>query len=108
MIPIVQMFSDFLISLISTFGYSSIVVLMAMESSNLPIPSEIVMPFAGYLVYLGKLDFVMVALAGTLGNLIGSILSYWGGMYVGRNVLLKYGKYVLISEKKLNWADSWF
>ena len=65
---------------------------MAMESANLPIPSEIVMPFAGYLVYLGKLDFVMVALAGTLGNLIGSILSYWGGAYVGRGSTSKIWK----------------
>jgi len=108
MIPIVQLFSDFLISLILNWGYLSIIVLMAMESSNLPIPREIVMPFAGYLVYLGKLDFITVVLAGTLGNLIGSILSYWGGMYIGRTAILKYGKYVLISEKKLNWADSWF
>jgi len=93
---------------IASWGYSAIFVGMALESANIPIPSELIFGFAGYLVYLGRLDFLWVVIAGVLGGLFGSILSYWLGYYKGQAFVLRYGKYVLLSPKKLAMAQRWF
>jgi len=80
-------------------GYTGIFLLMALESSIVPIPSEIIMPPAGYLVQQGQLNMALVILSGTLGSLFGAYLNYFAAHYLGRPFLLKYGRYVLITEE---------
>lgn len=94
--------------IITTLSYPGIILLMALESACIPIPSEVVMPFAGYLAFKGTFDIVSLTVAGTIGNLIGSIAAYWIGMKAGRPFILKYGRYVLLRKKHLDLAESWF
>jgi len=100
--------SAFIIFTIDKMGYGGIVFLMGIESANIPLPSEVIMPFSGYLVWAGRFNLFLVALAGALGCLWGSLLSYWVGMRGGRPLIERYGKYVLISHKDLDLADRWF
>ena len=81
---------------------------MTLESACIPIPSEVTMPFAGYLVSAGRFSLWQVALWGTVGNLAGSLLAYWLGFAGGRRLIEKYGKYILISQDDLEIADRWF
>ena len=81
---------------------------MLLESCGVPIPSEVIMPFSGFLVATGKLGFWPVVIFGTLGNLTGSLIAYWIGIAGGRPLIEKYGKYILISRHDLNLADRWF
>src|SRR5216110_2626117 len=90
-----------------TGGYAGIVVLMAMESSILPVPSEIVIPPAAFLAAQGKLSFAGVVLAGTLGSYLGSAFTYWASRLIGRPLIVKYGRFVLLSPKKLERAEHW-
>jgi len=90
-----------------TGGYTGIVVLMAMESSIFPVPSEIVIPPAAFLAAQGKLNPVGVVLAGTLGSYLGSAITYWASRFIGRPLIVKYGRFVLLSEKKLEQAEHW-
>jgi len=113
---IVEWGTDLILDWISTYGYAGIVFLMALESACMPVPSEIVMPFAGYLVYQAEdpsydgtvMSLVGVSLAGALGCTIGSIIAYYFGKHAGRPLILKYGKYFLVREKHLDMADKWF
>ena len=98
----------FIIATISALGYGGIIILMAIESANIPLPSEIIMPFSGFLVAQGQFNLWLVGLSGAIGCVIGSILSYWLGMWGGRPLIEKYGKYILISHHDLDLADSWF
>jgi membrane protein DedA with SNARE-associated domain len=100
--------AGFVIATISTMGYSGIVLLMAIESACIPLPSEIIMPFSGYLVFTGDLALWAVALAGAVGCVLGSLVAYWIGSYGGRPLVEKYGKYVLISHHDLALAERWF
>lgn len=93
---------------ISTLGYGGVVLLMAIESACIPLPSEIIMPFSGYLVHTGQLSLWGVALAGGIGCVIGSIPAYYVGAYGGRGLIEKYGKWVLISRHDLQIADRAF
>ncbi len=88
-------------------GYIGIVVLMAMESSIFPVPSEIVIPPAAFLAAQGKLSFGGVVLAGTLGSYLGSAITYWVSRLIGRPLIVKYGRFVLLSPKKLEQAEHW-
>ena len=81
---------------------------MAIESACIPLPSEIIMPFAGYLVSTGQMNFWLVGLAGAVGCVVGSMVAYWVGMYGGRPLIEKYGKYVLVSGHDLDIADRLF
>ena len=90
-----------------TGGYAGIVVLMAMESSIFPVPSEIVIPPAAFLAAQGKLSFTGVVLAGTLGSYLGSAITYWASRLIGRPLIVKYGRFVLITPKKLERAERW-
>jgi len=81
---------------------------MTIESACIPLPSEIIMPFSGFLVYSGKFRLWDVVLSGSLGNLIGSLIAYAVGYWGGRPLLLKYGKYVLISKDEIEKSDKWF
>lgn len=94
--------------LISALGYPGIFGLMIVESALIPVPSEIIMPFSGFLVSSGKLSVVPTILAGSFGNLVGSVLTYYLGLKVGRQVILKYGRYILLSEKHLRVTENWF
>ncbi|AQS58944.1 DedA family protein [Desulforamulus ferrireducens] len=94
--------------IIAALGYWGVGIGMAIESANIPLPSEVILPFGGYLVYTGRLDFWGTVLAGTVGGTIGSIGSYYLGSIGGRPFLQKYGRYVGISESKLALADRWF
>ncbi len=107
---LVEWGTDLILDWISTFGYSGIVLLMTIESACVPVPSEIVMPFAGYLVYEGStgMTLVGVGLAGAVGCTFGSIIAYVVGMYAGRPLILRYGRYILITPKHLDMAERWF
>ncbi len=98
----------FIISFISTSGYFGVTVLMALESACVPIPSEVIMPFSGYLVTVGRFALWQVVLWGAIGNLLGSVVAYGVGFYGGRRLVEKYGKYILISAHDLAIADNWF
>lgn len=91
-------------------GYWGIVIMMAIESASIPLPSEIIMPYGGYLVYRYPEQFTLflMGIAGAFGCVVGSVAAYWLGVYGGRPLVEKYGKYVLIRRKDLDLADRWF
>jgi membrane protein DedA with SNARE-associated domain len=92
---------------VAQWGYAGVAVMMAIESANIPLPSEAIMPTAGVLVQQGKMNFHLAALAGAIGCVLGSIPSYFLGLYGGRPFVEKYGKWFLISHKDLDAADKW-
>jgi len=104
----IERLSLFIIASISSLGYWGIVAMMAIESACIPLPSEVIMPFSGYLVYVGRFDFWLVGLSGAIGCNVGSAVAYYVGAHGGRPLIEKYGKYVLLSKKDLEWADRWF
>ena len=97
-----------LIETVSALGYPGIVVLMAIESSVIPLPRELVMPPAGYLAAKGRMDPILAVLAGTVGSIIGALVNYWLAVKVGEPVLRRFGKYVLISNKSLDKTEAYF
>ena len=105
---IITILSRFVIGTISAWGYTGILVTMAIESACIPLPSEIIMPFSGYLVTTGQFTMVGVTLAGALGNVVGSILAYYAGVWGGRPFVERYGPYMLLSHRDLETADRWF
>ncbi len=105
---VINVLVNFVSGTIGAIGYPGIVVLMAIESACIPLPSEIIMPFSGFLVATGKLNLHAVALAGAIGNLLGSIAAYALGFYGGRPLIVRYGKYILIREHELKIADRFF
>lgn len=107
-IEILSGLTNFIIQTISNSGYLGIFFLMIAESALIPIPSEVIMPFSGYLVSTGKCNVVMVIAAGSIGNLVGSLIAYFVGSYLGRGFVLRYGKYVLLKKSHLEVAESYF
>ena len=105
---IITELSRFIVSMISMFGYAGIFLTMAIESACIPLPSEIIMPFAGYLVTTGQFTILGVTLAGAIGNVVGSIVAYYAGVWGGRPLVERYGPYVLVSRKDIEMADRWF
>jgi membrane protein DedA with SNARE-associated domain len=105
---IITLLAGFIIGTISRLGYGGIVLLMAIESACIPLPSEIIMPFSGYLVSTGEMNLWLVGLAGAVGCVLGSIVAYYAGAWGGRPFIAKYGKYILISHHDLDLADRWF
>ena len=105
---LIEALSAFIISVISAAGYGGIALLMAIESACIPLPSEVIMPFSGYLVYTGRFSLFWVATVGALGCNLGSLVAYYLGYYGGRPLVEKYGSYIFLSEKELNWADRFF
>jgi membrane protein DedA with SNARE-associated domain len=105
---IISILATFIIASISTFGYFGVALMMAIESACIPLPSEIIMPFSGYLVSTGEFTLWGVALAGAVGCVIGSVLAYGVGYYGGRSMAEKYGKYVLVTHHDLDIADNFF
>ena len=105
---IVAVLSGFIISTISATGYLGIVLLMAIESACIPLPSEVIMPFSGYLVSTGRFNLWWVATAGAIGCNVGSVVAYEIGYYGGRPLVMKYGKWILLSHTEIDWADRFF
>lgn len=94
--------------LITTLGHWGIFIAMVIESACIPLPSEVVMLFGGFLVAQGILNFWLVVTAGVLGNLVGSVLAYWIGKSGGRHFLKKYGKFILFNYQHLEKAEQWY
>ena len=105
---LIEILASFIIYIISSSGYLGIILLMGIESACIPLPSEIIMPFSGYLVFRGDFGLWEVGLAGAFGCLVGSVPAYYLGLYGGRPLIERYGKYVLISQRDLDLADRWF
>lgn len=105
---ILSLVSSFALKVIESTGYAGIFILSFLESAAIPIPSEVVVPFSGFLAAQGVFNFWGVVFVATLANLVGSIALFWIGKSGGRWILEKYGKYVLITERELETGDSWF
>jgi len=100
--------AGFVIAVISKVGYLGVAALMGIESACIPLPSEIIMPFAGYLVYLGQFNLLWAATAGAIGCNLGSVIAYEIGFYGGRPLIEKYGAYILMNRRDLERADRFF
>ena len=94
-------------SWVLNWGYLGIIVLMAMESSIFPVPSEVVIPPAAFLAAQGHLSFTGVVIAGTVGSYLGSAITYWVSRVLGRPLIMRYGKYFLLGPDKLARAEAW-
>jgi len=105
---LIKLLAGFVIATISATGYLGIAGLMAIESACIPLPSEIIMPFSGYLVFTGRFGLWEAALAGAVGSVIGSLAAYYVGARGGRPLAERYGRYVLVSHRDLEMADRWF
>jgi len=100
--------SGLIIGVIATLGYGGVILMMGLESACIPLPSEVIMPFSGYLVSAGRFDLQIVAIAGALGCLLGSYAAYYVGASGGRWFLERYGRWVLIAPHELEIADRFF
>ena len=100
--------AGFIVATISAMGYAGIALLMAIESACIPLPSEIIMPFSGYLVSTGRFDLLLVATAGAIGCNIGSTVAYAVGWFGGRRLVERWGSYVLLSRHELALVDRFF
>src|SRR5258708_23461060 len=105
---LISALSTFIIATISALGYGGVVLMMAIESACIPLPSEIIMPFSGYLVATGRFELQMVAIAGAVGCLLGSYVAYFVGSWGGRPFIERYGRYILIAPPELEIADRLF
>lgn len=105
---IIAAIASFIVATISAIGYAGVALLMAIESACIPLPSEIIMPFSGYLVFTGRFDLVAVATAGAIGCNLGSSVAYAVGYYGGRPLVEKWGAYVMVSRRDLALVDRFF
>ncbi len=105
---IISTLAGFTIAVISAGGYLGVLILMAIESACIPLPSEIIMPFAGYLVYKGQFTLLWAATAGALGCNLGSVIAYEVGYYGGRPLVERYGSKLLLSRHDIERADRFF
>lgn len=109
MIPqLLELIGGWIVAVISVGGYSGIAALMTIESACLPLPSELIMPFAGYLVSTGQLSLIGVAIAGAVGCNIGSTIAYLGGAYAGRPTIEQWGRFVLLNGEDIDRAERFF
>ena len=105
---VIEILKLFTVGTIGKLGYPGIVALMGIESACIPLPSEIIMPFAGYLVSIGKMNLYWAAFAGAIGCNLGSELAYWIGATGGRTLIYRYGKYFLVAPHEVEQAEKWF
>lgn len=99
---------QFVMSLISSMGYLGVFLAMAIESACIPLPSEIILPFTGYMVYTGHFQLWPATIAATLGNLFGGLLAYYVGVWGGRPFIKRFGHYFFINERELAWTERLF
>ena len=104
----VESFVHWLLERFRDMGYPGIVILMAMESSVLPVPSELVMPPAGYLAAKGEMNLVVAIACGVVGSVLGALANYGVALWLGRAVIRRVGRYLLISEKALDRTERFF
>jgi membrane protein DedA with SNARE-associated domain len=105
---IIAALAGFIIAVISKAGYFGLMLLMGIESACIPLPSEIIMPFAGFLVYKGQFNLLLVATAGAIGCNLGSVVAYEIGSYGGRPLIERYGSYVFLGRHELEMAERFF
>src|SRR5476649_657863 len=105
---IIAVMAKIIISVISSTGYFGVAALMAIESACIPLPSEIIMPFAGYLVYKGQFNLLLAATAGAIGCNLGSVIAYEIGHYGGRPLIERYGSYIFLGRHELDLAERFF
>jgi membrane protein DedA with SNARE-associated domain len=105
---VLEHLAAFIIAVISQTGYLGIVLLMAIESACIPLPSEVIMPFSGYLVYTGRFHLLWVGLAGAVGCNLGSLVAYYVGLVGGRPLVERYGRWLLVTHHDLEMADRFF
>src|SRR5215469_11957258 len=105
---VISTLAAWIVGVISAGGYFGVIVLMAVESACIPLPSEIIMPFAGYLVSVGRFSLIGAATAGALGCNIGSTVAYYVAAKGGRTAFERWGRYVLITSAELDRADHFF
>jgi len=106
---VLLLLATFITAVISSLGYPGIVVLMAIESACIPLPSEVIMPFAGFLVYTGRFSsLALVATLGAIGCNLGSVIAYEIGAYGGRPLIERFGKYILMNSHELDASDRFF
>ncbi len=103
-----ELLAEYFTQAIAWGGYAGVLVLMMLESMIAPVPSEAVMPFAGFLIAEGRFTWEGVIFFSTLGSLIGSLLSYWMGYYGGRPLVERFGKYLWLNVHHLEWAERFF
>ncbi|OLD13782.1 MAG: hypothetical protein AUI97_03370 [Crenarchaeota archaeon 13_1_40CM_3_52_17] len=99
---------NFALNLLYQWNYPGVFLLMTLEGATLPVPSEIVLPLTGFLVYQGRLEFWTAVVAATLGSLVGTIVDFGIGYYLGRPAVLRYGRRIRLSEKHLMITEKWF
>lgn len=100
--------TNLILESINQWGFPAIFILMTLSSMCIPIPSEVVLLFSGYLAYQGQMNVTAVITVSAFGNLLGSVVAYYIGLKGGRPLFLKYGKYVFVRERELDWAERWF
>lgn len=100
--------TEWIVAVVNAIGYPGIFGLMILEGILTPIPSEFIMPFAGYLASQGRFDVVLVIAVGTAGAAIGNVVAYHIGSKVGRPLISRYGRFIGLGEDDLRWAESWF
>ena len=105
---IIEQIVDASLGIIQSLGYMGIFLAMALESAGILIPSEVIMPFSGFLASQGHFNFWLIVAVGTVANLVGSLILYFISKSGGRWLLEKYGKYVLISKDEIDKGDKWF
>lgn len=102
------MIANFILATISVLGYGGLFVMMVLESMVFPAPSELIMPFAGFIAYQGDFNLILVIVVSTLGSIVGSVASYYIGKRWGTKLVILYGKYVLFSVDDLHKTEAWF
>lgn len=108
MISIFQLIFNFAVTFLASTSYAGVFALMVLESATLPVPSEIVLPLAGYLVYQGSMNFWLAVIVASIGSLVGTMIDFAIGYYLGRTVVLRYGRSIKLSEKHLLTSERWF
>lgn len=101
-------FTDVFLQFIDVWGYYAVAILMALENACIPIPSELILGFAGYMIYAGRMTFTMAMVAGMVGGMAGSYFAYYVGHYGGRPFVDKYGKYFFVKKSHVDIAQEWF
>ena len=101
-------FTDVFLQFIDGWGYYAVAILMALENACIPIPSELILGFAGYMIYAGRMTFTMAMVAGMVGGMLGSYFAYYVGHYGGRPFVDKYGKDFFVKKSHVDIAQEWF
>lgn len=105
---ILDVLSKVVVYLITSFGYVGVFFTMVLQSTCIPLPSEIILPLAGYMVFLGKLSYWKITVLATLANVVGGLIAYYFGKFAGRPFILSYGRYIFITESKLRKTEYFF